>query len=464
MSEPTKVIVPTGALGAGVLAEHIAYGIAAGAHAIACDAGSTDSGPSYLARGVSKMARESVLADLRVLMKAASEANIPLLIGSAGTCGTDSSVDWTRDIAVEVAGELGIWPKIACLYSEIEPGALRQRNGEGKVRPLPPMGALADETIGECDHIVALMGPEPYIRAVQGGADIVIGGRTTDTAVLAAVPLMRGNNVAAAWHAGKITECGGQCTVNPRTGGVIFTTDDTGFSVEPLNTANWCSPESVSAHMLYESSDPIRLVEPGGILNVADAVYTQLDDRAVRVEKSVWEPMPYTMKLEGAGSGRFQTIMIVGIEDPEVLADLPLFETGMLKALHTRIGSAFGAAAGDYDLSLRIYGWNGVSGRAMPADAAAPHEVGVMLVITAESQSLATRMAKALNTTFFHQPLRPGIEMPSYAFPFTPAEIERGQLYEFKLNHVVEVADGLELVRIRWTDLAVERAGVAANG
>ena len=32
--------------------------------------------------------------------------------------------------------------------------------------------------------------------------------------------------------------------------------------------------------------------------------------------------MPYTMKLEGASSGPYQTIMLIGIQDPEVLADL----------------------------------------------------------------------------------------------------------------------------------------------
>src|SRR5579859_374402 len=99
----TRIIVPSGMLGAGVEPEHIAYGIAQGAHAIALDAGSTDSGPSYLARGVSKMNRESIKRDLQVLLDLAHKAGIPVLVGSCGTCGTDSGVDWTRDIAVEVA-------------------------------------------------------------------------------------------------------------------------------------------------------------------------------------------------------------------------------------------------------------------------------------------------------------------------------------------------------------------------
>src|SRR5258707_11166875 len=76
-----------------------------------------------------------------------------------------------------------------------------------------------------------------------------------------------------------------------------------------------------------------------------------------------------------------------------------------------------------------------------------------MCVITAPTQELANEMAKACNPYLFHTPLRPNTEMPSYAFPFTPAETPRGQVYEFLLNHVVHTQDGFELVRTRWADL-----------
>jgi hypothetical protein len=458
LPDETRVIVPTGMLGGGVRRDHIRYGVACGAHAIAADSGSTDSGPSYLARGVSKMNRESIKRDLEVLMDEAHKARIPILIGSCGTSGTDSGVDWTRDIAVEVARELGIAPKIACLYSEQDPADLVARDRRGEITPLPPLGPVSDETLLACEHIVALMGPEPYIAALEAGADLVLGGRTTDTAVLAAVPLMRGAGAGAAWHSAKIAECGGQCTVNPRTGGVLIRVGRDAFDVEPLSLSNQCSPESVSAHMLYESSDPYILTEPGGILDVAQAEYRWADNRTTRVTGSRWTPKPYTMKLEGARGGPSQTLMFIGIQDPEVLANLDEFHDGMMRTLKGRIESTFGEEAAGYDLSLRIYGWNGTSGQPVPAGTPPPPDVGVMFVVTAATQDLANRMAKACNPYFFHTALRPGIEMPSYAFPFTPAEIPRGQVYEFLLNHVVHVKDGFELVRTAWTDLAAADA------
>jgi hypothetical protein len=196
-------------------------------------------------------------------------------------------------------------------------------------------------------------------------------------------------------------------------------------------------------------------------LDVRQADYQARDSRVTRVIGSKWQTMPYTMKLEGARCGNFQTIMFIGIEDPTVLANLNEFHDTLQQFLIDRIKITFLEEA-VFDLSLRFYGWNGTSGRPVPADTPPPRDVGVMFVVTAATQDLANRMAKACNPYFFHMPLRPGIEMPSYAFPFTPAEIPRGQVYEFLLNHVVHTSDGFELVRTQWVDLAT-RLKVSEN-
>jgi hypothetical protein len=60
-------------------------------------------------------------------------------------------------------------------------------------------------------------------------------------------------------------------------------------------------------------------------------------------------------------------------------------------------------------------------------------------------------------------PLFEGVELPSYGFAFTPADIPRGQVFEFRLNHVVEVDDPLELVRTRWFGDFADPARESAN-
>ncbi len=45
-------------------------------------------------------------------------------------------------------------------------------------------------------------------------------------------------------------------------------------------------------------------------------------------------------------------------------------------------------------------------------------------------------------------PLDVDRELPSFAFPFSPPEMERGRAFDFKLNHVVHVDRPDELVRV----------------
>jgi hypothetical protein len=458
--DETRILVPAGALGTGVRADEVEAGLGLAPHAIAIDAGSTDSGAAYLATGKAKYSRQAVRRDLAILMAARAKAGIPLLIGSCGTSGCDMAVDWMLDIARELALEQGDAPRIAVLYSEQDKAVLKAKAAAGAVRALAPAGPLEAATIDACDHIVALLGAEPYIAALDQGADIILGGRTTDTAVLAAAALRRGAHPGAAWHAAKVAECGGLCTVNPTSPGVMMSVDREGFDIAALSPDNRCTPYTVSAHMLYENSDPFRLVEPGGVLDVTEARYAAIDARTVRVTGSRFEPAPYTLKLEGAGGGPFQTLMLVGIADPAVLADVGGFVGRLQHALVQRMRRTMGADAEGVSISLRPYGWNAVSGRP-PLTDAPPPEIGLLFVATAPTQALATEAAKACNPFFFHFPVAEGRELPSYAFPFSPAEIERGQVFEFHLNHVVETTPS-ELVRTRWVDLAAERSAADA--
>ena len=447
-----KVLVPCGSLGAGVREDEVEYGLFQGAQVIASDAGSTDSGAAYLATGKSKNSRGAVKRDLTILMKAHAKTGIPVIIGTSGQAGGDLNLDWTRDILLEVTEELGISPKIALLYSEQTREAIKALNAKGRISPLPPLGPLNDETVDECDHIVALMGVEPYLAALEEGADVILGGRSTDPAVLASFPIWKGAGWGPSWHAGKIGECGAQCTEKRDAAGVLLTVGHNGFEVEPLAQNNLCTPQSVGAHMLYENTNPYVLTEPGGQLDVTDATYEQLEDgRSVRVDGAHWAKRPYTMKLEGAGGGMYQTIMLVGIQDPDVLADVSGFHHRFVEALEARARQSMPPEELDhFHISVRMYGWNAVDGAPVPEGTPPPREVGALFVATARTQELANSIAHACNPYFFHYPAVMDKELPSYGFAFTPADIPRGQVYEFKLNHVVEVDDPLELVRTEW--------------
>ena len=102
-----RVLIPSGALGLGYDKTALKRGIAAKPDIIAIDGGSTDSGPSYLGRGVSKYSRASTKVEWAGLIEARAKAGCPLVIGTAGTCGADSAVDWLVDITREILVETG---------------------------------------------------------------------------------------------------------------------------------------------------------------------------------------------------------------------------------------------------------------------------------------------------------------------------------------------------------------------
>ncbi len=159
--ETVRVLVPVGMLGGGFPADSVRRAGELGADVIAVDAGSTDSGPHYLGAAVAKTARAAVVRDLRLILLAARDAGIPVIVGSCGTSGTDSGVDWVADIAREIAGLERLALTIARIYSEQDSEALLPLLEAGRIRPLPPAGELDAGTLAGCSHIVGVLGHEP---------------------------------------------------------------------------------------------------------------------------------------------------------------------------------------------------------------------------------------------------------------------------------------------------------------
>mgnify|MGYP003625801753 CR=1 FL=1 len=440
-----RILVPSGVLGSGCPDEAFQRGLSLNPHAIALDAGSTDSGPYYLGSGTSKMMDAAVRRDLLQMIPAQIERGIPLIIGSCGTCGSDQGVDNVAAICRSILKEHGLSARIAKIYSEQEPARIETYIHQGAVTPLAPMKDLGVESIRACRRIVGLAGHIPFVKALEADANIVLAGRATDTAVISAFALMHGFPSAHSWHAAKIAECGGICTEDVQLGGVMIEIDEDGFTVDPLHSDNRCSPRSVSAHMLYENADPFRLVEPGVILHVNEAVYTAVDERRVRVTGATAQATAPTIKLEGARHAGYQTISFVGIADPDLLANIDPWIEALSNHARKRIAGVLGYTVGDYDIDFRPYGAGALNPR---PEGTVPAEVGLMVVVTADTQAKASEILKLCNPLLLHFPYKRNAPLPSYAFPYSPAEIERGPVYEFCLNHVVEVSAQDELHRM----------------
>ena len=443
-----KVLVPSGALGLNYDAEALRRGIAAKPDIIAIDGGSTDSGPAYLGRGVSKYARSSTKLEWAGLMEARAEAGVPLVIGTAGTCGADSAVDWMLDITREIASEQGRPIKIAVLRSGQTTEAMADAFAAGRITPLGNAPEIDAESIRQCSNIVALAGAEQIQAALDTGADVVIAGRTTDTAIIAALPLKHGCHAGGAWHGAKIGECGALCATNPQSGVILIDFDEQGFTVTPLADGAKASPHTVSAHMLYENSDPFMLYEPGGHLDVTRSTYTALDDTSVRVQGSEWiSSENYTLKLEGARPAGYRTVSMALLRDPHYVANAKSWADDITTKCCAKIETRMGLTSQDYSLELRLIGHTASFG---PLETHAPtsHEIGVLGIITAPTEAQAAEIGKMLNPYLLHHPLTAEEEQPTFAFLFSPPEMHHGLVYEFALNHVLHVDDPMAPFRL----------------
>ena len=453
MSKAIRILSATGILGSGFREETLRRAMALAPDFIGADSGSTDPGPYYLGSGETLFSDSAYKRDLRLILMAARAAKIPAIIGSACTAGTDSQLEKLVGIARDIAREEKLSFRLAAIRSEQDRGYLQRKLREGKITPLANAPMLDEQVIDRSAHIVGMCGIEPYVAALESGAEVVIAGRSSDTSIFSALPVMRGINPATVWHAAKILECGAACVVLRKYPDCMFATvADDHFVVEPPNPEYRCDPASIASHNLYENSTPYELVEPSGVLNTVDAKYEAISDRAVRVSGSTFKTAErYTIKLEGAELAGYQSLIVGSVRDPVILRQFDSWLDGLVKAAKDRIRAVFGPEIdSQYHFDVRVLGKNASMGKLEP-ETRLGHEAGLLFQVTAKTQELATALMKSVGHIAVHYPVPEWSGLiTSIAFPYSPPEIARGPGYRFNMNHVVEPATPLEMFGIEF--------------
>jgi Acyclic terpene utilisation family protein AtuA len=454
------LVSATGMLGSGFRVDSLDKAIALDARMIGCDAGSTDPGPGPLATGTCMFSAAAVKRDTEIMMNRAIKAGIPLIIGSAGTSGSDAGLAWMVDIVREIAREQDLHFKLAVIHSELSREIVRRHQRDGRVRALPPSAPLSDADIDAATHIVGMMGVEPIQQALTAGAQIAVAGRSSDTSIFAALPLLEGCAPAVAWHMAKILECGAAAVaVRTAPDCMMAVLHEDSFDVFPLREDYRCTPQSIASHTLYENADPFELKEPSGTLRTNDARYEAISDRAVRVSGSEFAyDVEYTIKLEGVRQAGYSTILMGGVRDPYILAQLDSWLAQLDDNIKTRIHNTVGERP--YEIVTRVYGRDGVMGALEPQRAnrknssVSGHEVFILWDVVSESQELSRTIATSVSHLAVHNPIPKWHGLISgVAFPYSPPEIDRGPVYEFHLNHVLVPDSPTSLFRTEYEDL-----------
>jgi hypothetical protein len=377
------------------------------------------------------------------MLREAMRAGVPVIIGSAGHAGGRPHLEWTVNIVRELAAENGWHFKLASIDSEVDKNTLASALRDGLVTPLGPGPELSEAAILKAERFVAMMGIEPIQRALEAGAQVVVAGRSSDVAVYAAFPVLKGIPRAVAFHAGKILECGAASVEQRKSpDSMAAELDGDGFTVAAPNPALRCTPQSVAAHTLYENADPLLLVESGGTLDTTSSRYEAVGNRAVRVTGSKFIPASrYTVRIEGARLVGYRSIVVAGIRDPLLLQQLDAFLASLRTVVERKVFDNMHLDPAAYSINFRVYGRNGTLGEMEPVREIG-HEVGLVIDVVASSQEVAADICPVVSHTGLHHPIPEynGL-ISNFAYPFSPGGIDAGPVYEFCANHVWELKD-----------------------
>jgi len=436
-----KILSPTGILGYGFPIESFEEGLAQCPDLIACDAGSTDPGPYYLGSGKSFTTITAVKRDMSLMLKAACRLGIPLVIGSAGGSGADIHLSREIGILREIAKENALSFRLATISAEFEKDLLIKEYRCGRISPLGAAPEITEKDIEDSTCIVAQMGVEPIIAAMDEGAQVILAGRCYDPASFAASAIRLGYSKALSIHLGKLLECATIAAV-PGSGSdcmMGYLSEDS-FSIEPLNPARRCTTTSVAAHTLYEKSNPYLLPGPGGILDLSHCEFIQETDRRVKVKGSLYHKADKnTVKLEGAKQVGYRTICVCGNRDPIFISQVDTILSDLRKRVDENLKDC---DSNNYNLDFIIYGRNGVMGDLEPEPIIHSHEIGLVIDVVADTQEYANTVCSVARSTLLHQGYPGRLSTGgNLAFPYSPSDISVGAVYNFSLYHLLETED-----------------------
>lgn len=449
---PVKFLCSSGAVGSGIDLPSFREGLARQPDFVASDAGTIDAGPYHLGAGNGAYAYEAIRHDLDILLSEVPRGT-PILIGSADTAGGDPHVARTLDVVRDVVGTRKLDPlRVAVIRSEQSKDYLKKMLRQGRIRPLENAPQFDEDTIERSTRIVGMMGAEPLQQALDHDVDLVLAGRCSDSALFAALPIKRGIPEGLAWHAGKVVECGTLTCETYRRGTMYGELTQDHAIITPLGRDLRCTPQSVASHSLYENGDPYLHRECSGTLDLTHARFTQHDPVSVKITGSGYIPAEeYSVKLEGVELAGYQTVIVGGVRDPFIIRQFDRWIGEVKAEITERVGKLLGhrLSASDWRIDVHAYGRNAVMSNREPKLAELPHEIGLVVCLSAPTQELATKIAELSRQPLLHHPIPEWSgSITGFACLFNRAYIERGPYWRFCVHHVVLPHDPMEMFRM----------------
>ena len=440
-----RAVSPVGILGYGINETSLALAMDLEPHYIGVDSGSTDCGAYYLGAGEMYQSRKAMKRDMRLLLRATRAAGIPLVIGSAGLAGARPHVAWALDIMKEIAREESLRFRLAVIHSDQDKTYLSRALKDDRVRSFPGVPALTQRTIDASSALVAQMGTSPFVEALDNGADVILAGRSCDTAVFASYCVWKGFDRGLALHMGKILECAAMSAMPPTGRDVIMgRLRRDHFMIQSPNPARTVTPGSVAGHMVYEVEHPFIQEEPEGTENFSD-VRMEAVGSATRITGSQFIPRQKpTLRFEGAEFRGYRSFVLGATRDPFLIRQLDAYIIGCNQQIDD-----FEGDEPNYEIKWHVYGRDAVLGPMEYLRNSDLQEVGLLAEVLAPTQARAHDIAALLEARMIGFSYEGAKTRTAHiAFPFSPLANDTGAVFRFGVLHIVELADAADLLRL----------------
>lgn len=456
MKKELKFLCPNGHLGFAPTKEGSFYlGVADNPDYILCDSGSDDIGPGPLGSDHCTSLESTQIHDLEIMFVEARKRNVPMIIGSAGDTGSNKQVDRYVKIIKDLAKKHGVGKfKLGYFYSEVDKQYLLAKMDNGEIlEGLDGRSNLTREELEKTDRIVAVAGVHPYIQLLNMGADVIIGGRSSDCVIFAAPAIQQGYSEDLSYYLGKVLECASFCA-EPYGGkesvmGIISEND---VKVKAMNPEQRCTVASVAGHAMYERSNPYFEYVAGGLLDMSNCVYEQYDEKTCRITGSKFQPIEgkVKVKLEGAGKIGERFIGMCGIRDPYSVQHVDQ----MIEWAKSQVKERFGEDG--YELHYHVFGKNGVMGDLEPIKEVKSHELCVVVQGVAPTKEMAEEVTLTGCRQLFYARL-PEVKGTAGSVAFVLDEvIQASCAYSWTMDHTVAVDDPMELFQVHMIDAGNE--------
>ena len=274
----------------------------------------------------------------------------------------------------------------------------------------------------------AYLGARPIVEALEQGADVVITGRTTDTAQFLAPAVFElgwrwddWDKLAQGLVLGHLMECSGQVTGGNFSGDWwnIEDLDRIGYPLAEVSedgsfvitkapgTGGRVSVDTVREQLLYEIHDPRRYITPDAIVDLTTVRLEDDGPDRVKVSGAKGSPAPPTLKAIMGYSNGFMGMGMVGFSWPNALSKAKR-AADIVRKQADRMGIQYEEFSADF------VGVNALHGPAAPIlDEDFINEVFLRVTIRTKDRAEAEKIGRLLPPLVLNGP--PGVAMMPFA-------------------------------------------------